>query len=330
MRRRLSDEFLVDLKNGLLKPVLERVKRDNTLMLAIRNGYINIYYRGGNILKLVEQKKGKYKPSFNSKYNKFSKTFPDLPAEIKSPHDVRIWVESFPSLKEIMDLYFSAYPKPEREFQQLVARENNDSTISNSSEYFISDIEVSAAKLGARFDISSIRWLASQRKKGSKCKPAFIEVKYADGALGGSAGLLKHLRDIDDFIADEDRYKDMLLTMKNQFSQLDQLGLMKFNKGKSNATVSLNTDDKPEVIFILANHNPRSSKLHTILNNPEIEAYNSSSNYDLRFYVASFAGYALHADCMVTLEQFRKLLRNKSVEQGAALDFQLAALRENH
>ena len=45
-----------DLSAGYLKPVLDRVKSDQTLMLAIRDGYINVYYRGGSLLKLEEQK----------------------------------------------------------------------------------------------------------------------------------------------------------------------------------------------------------------------------------------------------------------------------------
>lgn len=306
--RRLSENFLADLKNGLLQPILERVRQDNTLMLAIRDGYINIYYRGGNILRLREQSKGEYKAAFDSQYNQFGKTIPNVPTEIKNTNDVRIWIESFPHLKEIMDFYFSAHPKPEREFQQLVARENNDSTISNESEYFISDIEFADSKLGARFDILAIRWLAAQRKKGSKCKAAFVEMKYADGAMGGAAGFLKHLKDFDDFITDEGRYKNMLLTMESQFSQLDQLGLMKFKKGKRNATVALNPNDKPEVIFILANHNPRSKKLITILSNPNLDAYDKSQRFNLRFYISSFAGYGLHANCMLTVSQFRELL----------------------
>jgi hypothetical protein len=90
--------------------------------------------------------------------------------------------------------------------------------------------------------------------------------------------------------------------------------------------IKLDAGKKPEVIFVLANHNPRSSKLHTILSDPEIEAYDSSPNFDLRFYVASFAGYALHADCMVSLAQFCELLRNKNAEPGAALDGDSAVL----
>lgn len=308
--RRISEDFISDLKSGLLQPILERVRKDNTLMLSIRDGHINVYYRGGNILWLKEQSKGKYKPAFDSNYNN-GRPIPDLPVAINTPSDVRMWVESFPILKEIMDFYFSAHPKPEREFQQLVARENNDSTISNESEYFVSDIEYADAKQGARFDILAIRWLAAQRKNGSKCKPVFIEMKYADGALGGAAGLLKHLKDFGNFIDDTDRYRDMLLTMERQFSQLDQLGLLKFNKGKSNATVALNPSEKPEVIFILANHNPRSTKLVSIISDPQFDAYDASPLFDLRFFISGFAGYGLHTDCMYTLSEFRELLKSK-------------------
>jgi len=79
----------------------------------------------------------------------------------------------------------------------------------------------------------------------------------------------------------------------------------------------------------LANHNPRSAKLNTILNDPRIDTYDHSPNFDLRFYVASFAGYALHADCMLTLSQFRGLLKNRNAEQGAALDGYFAAIHSH-
>ena len=306
--RKLSDVFLNDLRVGLLQPLLVRVKQDNTLMLAIRDGYINIYYRGGNIVRVKSKSNGRYSPAFDSQYNIFNKTLPCLPADIVSRSDVEMWLESLPLLKEIMDFYFSAHPKPEREFQQLVARENNDSTISNTSEYFISDIEFADSELGARFDMLAIRWLASQRKDGNKCKAALIEMKYADGALDGNAGLLKHLKDIDDFIGNQTCYQNLLETMENQFNQLDQLGLLKFNKGKSNAKIALSVDEKPELIFILANHNPRSKKLQRVLADPQIELFDKSKNFDLRFYSASYAGYGLHKESMVTLNQFRQLM----------------------
>ena len=317
--RKLSESFIDDLvkKNGLLHPILERVRGDDTLMLAIRDNYINIYYRGGNILRVTAQGKGSYGSFFDDQYNKSGKAIPFPTATIKSQNDTKEWVDAFPYLKEVMDLYFSEHSKPEREFQQLVARENNDSTISNESEYFISDIEFADSGLGARFDMLAIRWLASHRKSGSNCRTTLIEMKYGDGALGGNAGLLKHLQDIDSMILDSIRYPALLSTMEAQFNQLDELGLLNFNRCSNGTKVNLDANDKPEVIFILANHNPRSTKLSSILDNPEVVAYGQNKQFDLRFFVSSFAGYGLHSDCMLTLTQFRELLKSSNAERGA-------------
>lgn len=312
--RALSEIFMSDLldPDGLLNPILDRIKQDHTLMLSIRKDYINIYYRGGNILRIKEQSRRNYSAFFDNKYNKSGVQMPALPSTIESMDTARMWVKSFNDLKGIMDLYFSKYSKPEREFQQLTARENNFSSIASQSEYFISDIEFADSSLGARFDVLALRWLASQRKRACNCRPALIEMKYGDGALSGNAGMLKHLQDIDALISNGDKYKALLTTMEMQFNQLDELGLMTFNRVANWRKIELDVNEKPEIIFLLANHNPRSSKLQTILNNPGIDAYDHSPNFDLRFFVASFAGYALHADCMVTLSQFRDLLRNKN------------------
>ena len=57
-----------------------------------------------------------------------------------------------------MDYHFSVKWKLEREFQQLVARENNRSAISNQTEYFITDIELADEQ--SRFDMLALKWRA--------------------------------------------------------------------------------------------------------------------------------------------------------------------------
>ncbi len=319
--RKLSDEFVCELKIGCLQPILKRVKQDHTLMLAIRDGYINIYYRGGNILKVEEiiEQQGKryFRTSFNDQYKHESgMAVPTLPGTIKSQGDAITWVDAFPHLKLIMDIYFSKHSKPEREYQQLVARENNYSTISNESEYFISDIEFADSELKARFDILAIRWLASDKNDGSNCRPVLIEMKYGDGALGGDSGLTNHLEDIEKLITyDVNRYHLLLEMMESQFKQLLDLGLVRLNASRNGTKVKLDVSEKPEVIFLLANHNPRSTKLSTILKNLSSTLENKRKNsneqkeiVDLKFFVSSFAGYGLHSECMKTLAQFRHLI----------------------
>ena len=50
-QRAISSKFMCDLMDGFLLPLTEQVRNDDTLMLALRGSYINIYYRGGSILK---------------------------------------------------------------------------------------------------------------------------------------------------------------------------------------------------------------------------------------------------------------------------------------
>ena len=99
--RELSETFMNDLLNseGVLFPILSSVKKDQTLMLAIRDGFINIYYRGGSILKVTENKGGTYGGFFDERYNKTGQKMPITPATIENQDDAKVWVDSLPVLK---------------------------------------------------------------------------------------------------------------------------------------------------------------------------------------------------------------------------------------
>ena len=166
-----------------LYPILERVRKDHNLMFAIRDGYINIYYRGGNIIRIT-QREDLYQTFFDINFAKSGQSIDIAQIDIRTKYDAQELVLDLNFRKIIMDEYFANRSKTtEREFQQLVARENNNSSISNESEYFVTDIEVAIPHL-ARFDITAIRWLANQRKNGNKCRAALIEMKYGDGCIG--------------------------------------------------------------------------------------------------------------------------------------------------
>ena len=105
-------------------------------MLAIRDGYINIYYRGGNILRVTEHE-GFYQTYFDVQYG-LGQIIANSGDNISNQADAQKLVATLPDRKVIVDEYFAAKGKTEREFQQLVARENNNSPISNESEYFVS------------------------------------------------------------------------------------------------------------------------------------------------------------------------------------------------
>lgn len=308
--RMLSDSFMNDLSDsgGVLNSLVERIKHDHTLMLSIRKDYVNIYYRGGSILRINEKSSGCYNFFFDNNYNVLDVTCFKLPHIINDKNDCFAWISALQELKGMMDGYFSIRCKPEREFQQLIARENNLSRISNETEYFVVDIEFSDSDIGARFDILALRWLANHRKNSGNLRPALIEMKYGDKALQGKSGIIKHLQDINSLVEDKGRYQKLLKTTEIQFNQLDQLDLMRFNKTSDWAGVKINASVKPEVIFILTNHNPRSTVLKSILSDPKIDKFECLPNFDLKFFVSRFSGYALHADCLISLADFRKLI----------------------
>jgi hypothetical protein len=88
--RGLSEKFMNDLSKpeGKLHPILERVKKDHSLMLAIRDGYINIYYRGGNILRVTEHQ-GFYQTFFDVNFAKSAQNVPNPEEDIFNQADAQ-------------------------------------------------------------------------------------------------------------------------------------------------------------------------------------------------------------------------------------------------
>ncbi|MBZ9864213.1 hypothetical protein LB515_02380 [Mesorhizobium sp. CA15] len=304
--RAVSEDFLHDLKDGILRHLTERVRVDDTLMLALRGTSINIYYRGGNIMRIAKNHSG-YRATFDENYAG-KNAFPEhlalleqLPKSIGAEADCQLWLKSFPHLKEIMNGHRAKYPKLEREFQQLVAWENNRSRNANGTEYFITDIEYDGGAGSGRFDMVGLRWLAKDKKTGRKCGPVFIEMKYGDTALDGKSGLKKHLNDLSKALHDEEKRKNLNNMIENQFRQLDQLGLLRFNRARTFDGVTVS--GKPEVVIILGNTNPNSVILRRLIGSIE-----EPVDFELRFFVARFAGYALHSKCVVGLREFQALL----------------------
>jgi len=58
----------------------------------------------------------------------------------------------------------------------------------------------------------------------------------------------------------------------------------------------------------LVDHNPRSQQLKKILIDPKIDEYEKLQLFDLRFFVASLAGYGLHAKRMLSLAEHNDVM----------------------
>jgi hypothetical protein len=293
MKRVLSANFMTDLLTGSLKDILLYIHNDNTLDLEIRENFINIYYRGGNILRIIEIGPNIYKFEFDENYSSYSSS------NLAPLASTTNWDLYFPQTKQVMDFYFSKHRKEEREYQQLVVRENNYSSIANGTDYFIIDIEYDN-HANARFDLVAVEWpsKASDRKLFKDCNPKLvvIEMKYGDHALSGMAGLNKHWKDFNQFIKDSDALNAFKMEMLNLFRQKRELGLIPCLSASKNSNPVTQFDNTIDLAFLIADHDPSSTKLKTELS--------ACVGIPAKFITSNFMGYGIYQESIFSLSEF--------------------------
>jgi len=301
--RLLSKDFEKDLISGILNHLLNRVILDTSLDLEIRENYLNIYYRGGSILRLELSRKNKN--SYNAKFdfNYFKGTAQkiiELPKAITTEDEVKCWVNSFALMKNGMDLWFGKHPKDERAFQQILVYDNNgNKSVAQSTDYFISDIEYDNRQ-GARFDAIAIRWRATaaarKLQKGYLPRLTLIEMKYGDSALKGKFGMIDHLNQYRKFLSDKRKVNRLKSDVIKQFVQKRKLGLIPVLNSNSFKITKL--DKEVDVMFVLANHKPTDMKLQKEL----LICQEMNVDFSILFSQANFHGFGLYENNMYSLE----------------------------
>lgn len=291
--RGLQEGFMLDLSQGVLSALLERVRGDHTLDLQIRENYVNVYYRGGSLVCARSERAGGYTFAFNTQYL----DFPGAPAStgvaantsILSAEDCAAWMGSVPLLKDVMDRWFAFHPWREREVQQLLTRENTwDAAIAGGTDFFVCDLEY--VRNGGRADIVGVHWPSTghARKRRTGHRLAFAELKYGDSALSGDCGLLGHVRGVEALAADARVLDEIKHEMVGVFGQKHRLGLV-----RTKHVLDGFSDEPPEMLIVIANHDPESTRLRR-----ELEAV-ANAQVDLvevRVGHASAFGYGLYDD----------------------------------
>jgi hypothetical protein len=185
----------------------------------------------------------------------------------------------------------------EREFAQLMVRENNSDLL--ASDYFICDTEVAVDD--AQFDAVAVHWPSNrsgERKKATDRRLAIVEAKYGDGALTGRAGIVDHVIKTRRLCGISKTLAELKLRAQTRFNEKQGLGLI-----RNENTITSFSADPPLLIFVLAAHDPDSSKLAKELD--KLEQLEPSQSIEIRFAVATFFGYALFDGGILTLKEFR-------------------------
>lgn len=266
---------------------------DHTLCLELRADYINVYYRGGNVMK-VSRSGGGYDVFIDTKYfDAAEQPFPMPPIRIREPNDVAVWLEALPRFKQAMDLFFGNSPKEEREIQQALLRDNNRGGGARDSDYYVCDIEYNSPH--GRFDLVAVRWQSTpvDRKKQDGHRLVLAEVKVGDGALDGTAGLHAHVNDVNAHLADPSNVAGLKREMVRVFNQKRALGLIDCGKDLEGFS-----DELPLLLLVLVNHDPGKSRLGELL-----RSLPPSPHAEVGVATGSLLGYGLYEPAILTLEQ---------------------------
>ncbi len=290
--RGLAPTFLDDLSTGLLAPVRDRVLADRSLCLALRENYVNVYYRGGNLAR-ISPGPGGYVAHFDERYFGDAPP-PPIPRLLTSATDIGVWLAAVPLLKDTMDLWLGRYAKEEREFQQLLIRDNNFGGTAKASDYFICDLEY--ANDHGRFDFIAVHWPStpSDRKRQRGRRLVLGELKCGDGALEGSAGLHAHVDDVNAHLADPAGLAALKAEMVTVFNQKRSLGLIP----ACEKDLLEFSDERPVLMLVLANHDPDKSRLRELL-----RTLPPSPHADLRIATACMFGYGLFDPAVLTVDE---------------------------
>ena len=238
--RKLSDSFMKKLQ-GEWKPLLEYILSDSELDLQIRDNYINVYYKGGNILRI--------KPNsfhIDEAYFKYSKTkegFSLLSPMGIYPEKVK---QYFSTTKCIMNEWYEKAKEKktteERRAQQQIALFNRKNT-----EYVVLDLEFAVSsksryyyhgqkkKSNPQFDIIAIR----------QGQLIIIELKKGMGALAGKSGIYDHIDSFLYTIGYNDCAKwEFIEDMKELLKQKQDLGIL-------DKSIIINNEE-PKFVFAFA------------------------------------------------------------------------------
>ncbi len=249
--RQLNPEFMEALGNGHLKELINLVRTDDSLDFQIREGYLNIYFKGNNILKLHSN----YKITIDKNLTKGI----NVEVYLKNPDAVTGFIQNLPYIKHQITLHSSR--AIEREYEQMFIRSNNCDL--NESEYFILDRQYTRPnETNSQLDMVGLHWARNGRR--NKDVPLSIfEIKYA---------LNNDISTIHDQLCRyhelvENNFNDLVIEMNSLIQQKTSLKVLSKKSDIDNNLSKLRIVNDPSsvhYVIVLVDYNPNSSLLNLV------------------------------------------------------------------
>lgn len=309
MERIISNNFVRDLEDGVLRNILKYVKSDTTLAMEIRKDCINVYYRGGSLLKIKEAGENLYNGYFDKNYVKSENSQGVIVECIKGIDSVskaNKLIDYIPKIKQQMDLWMKIEMPDggEREYKHIVAKENNYGLIGKESDYFIGDIEYRGCLNNYLFDMVGVKW-SVENTNTDNLDLALFKMYYGDNHLKAPEAILSNLKDIIDFLHNEEYLNHLKADLKEIYKVKTLLGLLYPYK-----ELQIDFTDKIEIVYIFGNQSNENQKLkNTLLQIKNSKEYKELSKIvSVKIATSSFMGYGLYEKNMIDLEKAIELL----------------------
>ena len=197
LQRGIAPQFIEALTHGILLPILDRLRHDDTLSLEIRNGYVDIYYRGGRLLGSTRNGgRGRSAPSSTgSTATSTPTTAPALPQRpprsIAREDDARAWVDALAPTSRPWTSASPSTPRSSASTSRRSLRDNNRHARGERTDYMIVDIEYAQSprafpgrsRLPLRHGRPSLAGRGRQQPRAGPSRRCIIEMKAGDAAL---------------------------------------------------------------------------------------------------------------------------------------------------
>jgi len=241
---------------GGLHQILVAVAGDDRLRLDIRDRRFNVYYGGGNLMR-VDGRKSPWELHFDEKYFKGGTLQPPvLPPNFLTTDDACAWVQAFPKLIAGMEYWWSLHPKGEKAHCQAMAATNSGTA--QSGDYLVLDLEYQWAQ--RRFDMVAAKRRLTEDDATGWAEPdlVFVEVKCTCGACSDTSGLSAHANDYRDIIKAKKggAVHDIKLEFETVVAQKVRLGLFDRSLGFMRFSPKVS-----ELLLVLIDIDPNASSM---------------------------------------------------------------------
>lgn len=258
--RGINDIFISDLKCGKLRKIFGYVKAEADLSLEIRENYINIYYKGGNLLK-ISQKRDSYIFEFDTKYC----INDDVKKRIKSWTRAEDFTEANLDILKTQIDHWMAKDVAERKFQHEI--------LLNCKSIVDIEYQVGAGKGSYRIDMVLV----------NNGHIVLVENKYGVGAISSRStkpntikpGIRKHYIDFIDLATTPDKRKRLIESVNNILQN-------KYNLGIGSDVKHFEDDVVIDFLFVIYDYNNNSRTFMNEIDDIKDQFKEGINSYDTR------------------------------------------------